>query len=64
MGPRVSRESKNLRTVSQLPEKVKEKIGKEKSLGRIAGPFQKPPIENLINSPLGWCLSLNQGSIE
>ena len=53
MGPRVSRESRNLRTVSQLPEKVKEKIDKEKSLGRIVGPFQKPPIENLIISPIG-----------
>ena len=52
-GLRVAREAKNLRSVYQLYDNTAEKIEKERSLGRIAGPFKSPPFKNLIVSPIG-----------
>lgn len=52
-GPRVGRESPNLKSALQNPELVRRKINKEVHEGRMAGPFNSPPIENLIISPLG-----------
>ena len=46
-------------TASNLPLRVGSKIPlwnklmKEVSLGRVAGPFRSPPFENYIQSPLG-----------
>ncbi|OCT79771.1 hypothetical protein XELAEV_18026581mg, partial [Xenopus laevis] len=44
---------KNLRSASDHPEVVREKLSKEVSLGRMAGPFGTLPIHNLRVSPLG-----------
>ncbi|XP_062572703.1 uncharacterized protein LOC134234654 [Saccostrea cucullata] len=52
-GPRVSTTCKNLVSVNDHPKEVKEKIDKEISLGRIAGPFNHEPLSNLRLSPIG-----------
>ena len=43
----------NLKSAYQLPHIVDEKLSKESKLGRIAGPFQAPPMSNMVFSPLG-----------
>ncbi|XP_053544942.1 uncharacterized protein LOC128635859 [Bombina bombina] len=43
----------NLKSAYQFPEVLQEKIDKEVRLGRMAGPFLSPPLENLVVSPLG-----------
>jgi hypothetical protein len=35
------------------PGIIAEILNKETSLGRVAGPFQQPPFDNFISSPLG-----------
>lgn len=45
--------SRNLASVLLRPEVVAEKLAKEVSLGRMAGPFQFAPLPNLRVSPLG-----------
>ena len=52
-GPRVSRQARNLPTAALNPSKVTENITKEVSLGRTAGPFDRPPLPNFQVSPLG-----------
>lgn len=52
-GPRISRESKNLKSALDNPAIVQEKINKEVLAGRVAGPFAIKPFENLIVSPIG-----------
>lgn len=52
-GDRCPQTCNNLRTALQQPDIVKEKIQKELAAGRIAGPFDNPPFENLKLSPLG-----------
>ena len=52
-GPREGRESKNLKSALANKEALLEKLNKEISLGRIAGPFTSYPIPNLIVSPVG-----------
>ena len=37
-------QSKNLRSISENPDFVREKIFKEIDLGRVAGPFDYPPM--------------------
>ena len=44
---------KNLKSAFQHPEIVDNKIKKECALGRIAGPFISPPLDNMVFSPLG-----------
>lgn len=43
----------NLRSAREHPEVVTKKLFKEISLGRMAGPFELPPVPNLVVSPLG-----------
>lgn len=45
--------SPNLKSVSEHPEVVKEKIKKELNKGGIAGPFETPPFEKFWVSPIG-----------
>ena len=45
--------AKNHKSVYDHPEVIKKHITKGIALGRIAGPFTKPPFENFISSPLG-----------
>lgn len=52
-GPRVPRDSGCLASAAERPQVVKEKLAKEISLGRIAGPFHKRPFANLQCSPIG-----------
>lgn len=44
---------KNLASVRLRPDVVSEKLAKEVSLGRMAGPFSCSPLQNLCVSPLG-----------
>ncbi len=43
----------NHRSASLRPNIVANKLDKERTLGRIAGPFHKPPFPNIHVSPLG-----------
>lgn len=52
-GPHFYTEAKNLKSVNQQPQVVKQKINKEVSLRRVAGPFQNRPIYSLRVSPIG-----------
>ncbi len=52
-GPRISRFSDCLKSAKALPHIVMDKISKERSLGRIEGPFDTPPFANLQCSPIG-----------
>lgn len=45
--------SKNLKSAYLHSKELKEKIMKEISLGRIAGPFKKPPFKQFKVSPVG-----------
>ena len=44
---------KNLQSARILPQIIEEKINKENSLGRFSGPYEIPPYDNFIISPLG-----------
>ncbi|XP_062586589.1 uncharacterized protein LOC134248181 isoform X1 [Saccostrea cucullata] len=52
-GPRQPRFSSNLLSAKTLPNITLEKLNKEISLGRIAGPFDAPPFANMQCSPIG-----------
>lgn len=52
-GLRTRVESSNLQSAKKLPEVVKQKIEKEISLGRVAGPFPNPPLDKFRVSPIG-----------
>ena len=52
-GPRVPRFSKNLPTALTQPEIVTRNLAAEIALGRVAGPFSKPPFPNFQVSPIG-----------
>lgn len=43
----------NLRSALAHLEVVSEKLAKEVALGRMAGPFGLPRLDNLVVSPLG-----------
>jgi len=45
--------SNNLHSAYQHPQIVSQKLHKETSLGRIAGPYSEPPLTNMVFSPLG-----------
>ena len=52
-GPRITSTAPNLGSAHENPDVVDEKLQKERELGRIAGPFDSPPLANLRISPLG-----------
>lgn len=52
-GPRSPRDAKNLRSTTLNPELISRQIEKEVNAGRVAGPFSKRPLPNLIVSPIG-----------
>lgn len=52
-GPRVARDSNNLRSTLLNPEIINSQINKEIIAGRVAGPFNERPLPNLIVSPIG-----------
>lgn len=52
-GPRVYREANNLKSARLEPQLVEQKLNKEVSLGRMAGPFEVIPFPTLRVSPVG-----------
>ena len=44
---------KNLKSVFEHPDLVQQKVNEEVLLGRIKGPFDLPPFENIVLSPIG-----------
>ena len=52
-GPYPPHTTKNLQSAFQHPEAISEKLSKEISKGRIAGPYNSPPFEQFVVSPLG-----------
>ncbi len=60
-GPREARDSPNLKSVIQDPKSARQKLQKEIKLGRIAGPFQSRPIQDLIVSPIGLIPKAEKG---
>ena len=52
-GPRLPRFSRNLPSLGINKQVAEEKIQKEVSLGRVAGPFSQPPFPTLQVSSLG-----------
>ncbi|XP_077779111.1 uncharacterized protein LOC144326428 [Podarcis muralis] len=52
-GSLIAKDSPNQKSVRERPEVAERKIAKEVSAGRVAGPFDSPPIPNLHISPLG-----------
>ena len=52
-GIRQYRDCQNLKSAVERPEILQEKIDKEISQGRVAGPFKHLPMPNLQISPLG-----------
>ena len=51
--PRAPRNSKNLPSAYQNPRVVSDTLAQEVALGRVAGPFNSPPLPNLQVSPIG-----------
>lgn len=56
LGPRVNRDSDCLPSAYQHPKIVRDKLAKEPSLGRIAGPFVSRPLLWLQCSPTSLVL--------
>ena len=52
-GPEKSRVSRNLVSATQHPKVVSTNLAKEINLGRVAGPFNDPPLPNLQCHPVG-----------
>jgi len=52
-GPEKSRVSRNLVSAIQHPKVVSTNLAKEINLGRVAGPFNDPPLPNLQCHPVG-----------
>ena len=52
-GSRVKRISINHGSAYTKPDIIKSRLEEEIELGRVAGPFSQPPIQNLIVSPIG-----------
>ena len=47
------KEPKNLKSAYQYPHVVDEKIRTELAAGRMLGPYDAPPVDNLVISPIG-----------
>ena len=54
-------EPPNLKSAIARPDIVREKLNKEITAGRIAGPFQTPPFPDMFCSPLGIVPKKNPG---
>ena len=52
-GPRQERMAKNLKSAASNPMVVQQKINKEITAGRVAGPFACRPLQNFVVSPIG-----------
>lgn len=52
-GPRIYYEAKNLKSARDAPHIVQQKLDKEVSLGRMAGPFDEIPFPTFRVSPVG-----------
>ncbi|MES9882605.1 MAG: reverse transcriptase domain-containing protein [Sedimenticola sp.] len=52
-GERGAQDSPNLKTASENPAAIRDKLASELAAGRIAGPFDTMPISQLKLSPLG-----------
>ena len=52
-GRRVSRFFKNLPSAASQPNIVTENLSREVTLGRVAGPFPRPPLPNFQVLPIG-----------
>ena len=52
-GPHERRIHHNLKSAFQFPKQLQQHLDKEVSLGRMLGPFQSKPLDNLICSPVG-----------
>ena len=52
-GQRSFRAPDNLPLADIKPELIRERLHKEVQLGRMWGPFQEPPFEHLMCSPVG-----------
>ena len=62
-GDRLFRNSPNLKSVKLDPDSTLSKVMKEVKLNRIAGPFQKVPISNLMISPIGLVSKSEPGKL-
>ncbi|KAM4706799.1 NACHT domain- and WD repeat-containing protein 1 [Discoglossus pictus] len=51
----------NLLSASEFPGVASKKVQTEVQLGRMAGPFASPPIQDLVVSPLGGVLKKEKG---
>ena len=60
-GSLAHKESPNLTSTRDHPEIVSEKIKKECSLGRLAGPFKEKPFTNFSISPIGLVPKKEEG---
>ena len=52
----------DIQSAQQHPEVVTQKLMKELDAERIAGPFEAPPFNNFVCSPLGVCPKKKPGS--
>ena len=52
-GPRSFRDCTNLKSCREHPRVILDKTAKEQALGRIQGPFDRPPFPNIQCSPIG-----------
>lgn len=52
-GPRVATDCKNLKSMSGLEYEAVQLVSQEITLGRVAGPFDDPPLKDLRLSPVG-----------
>lgn len=52
-GPDTPFRAKNLKSANEHPNVVREKINKEVTEGRVAGPFSMPPFKSFRVSPIG-----------
>ena len=53
MDPHEGRIHCNLKSAFHFPKQLQQCLDKEVSLGRMLGPFQSKPLDNLICSPVG-----------
>ena len=51
--PQMNCTPKNLKSIQLNPQAAAKKISKELALGRFSGPWSKPPIPDLIITPIG-----------
>ena len=61
-GPRTLRLAKNHKSALLAPELIGLKLQEEVDLGRVGGPFDPPPLDNLIVSPIGLVCNITMGS--